>query len=75
MRQRSPFKTLDSVKKEIGERATTGLAVNSSYFEVRGRIRLGDRVLEQTSLVFRHNRTQVDVMYRDQVSSRDQPAS
>ena len=40
----------------------------SSYFEVRGRLRLDDRVLEQRSLVFRSG-LDMQVLQREQVST------
>ncbi|MDQ6680308.1 MAG: type II secretion system minor pseudopilin GspK [Pseudomonadota bacterium] len=77
MRQRSYFKTPAEIGREVpavlpldGAR----LATSSSFFEVRGRLRLGDRVLEQTSLVERQGLAVV-VLRRDRVASRDQPAS
>ena len=54
------------------------LSVNSSFFEVRGRLRLGTRVLEQISLVERRrqgNSSDVVVLRRERFSSLDQPAS
>lgn len=54
------------------------LSVNSAFFEVRGRLRLGTRVLEQISLVERRrqgNSSDVIVLRRERVSSLDQPAS
>jgi general secretion pathway protein K len=44
--------------------------VNSSFFEVRGRLRLADRVLEQVSLIERRGLTMV-VLRRERVSSLD----
>jgi len=57
VRQRSPFTDLAQVDRELTppvapvDRARIG--VTSSFFEVRGRLRLGERVLDQTSLVQR----------------------
>jgi len=54
------------------------LSVNTAFFEVRGRLRLGARVLEQVSLVERRrqgNSSDVIVLRRERVSSLDQPAS
>ena len=54
------------------------LAVTTKFFEVRGRLRLGTRVLEQISLVERRTAgttTDVVVLRRERVSSLDQPAS
>ena len=58
--------------------AKAKLSVNTSFFEVRGRLRLGSRVLEQISLVERRragNQPDVYVLHRERVSSLDQPAS
>ena len=55
VRQRSPFKSLDELSNVLGagnwrfER----LAVGSDFFEVRGRLRLEDNVIEQRHLVQR----------------------
>ena len=46
------------------------LAVTSSYFEVRGRLRLEDRMLEQRSLVERRGLDML-VLLREQVSTRE----
>lgn len=52
------------------------LSVNSAFFEVRGRLRLSDRVLEESSLVQRVQGRQVDVLRRERVASReDTPAA
>ncbi len=46
------------------------LAVGSNFFEVRGRLRLGDVVLEQRSLVQRRG-IDIVVLQRERVSGRD----
>ena len=51
--------------------ATTG--VNSDYFEVHGRLRLGDQVLEERSLVKRVNNNDVVVLRRERVSAVTAP--
>ena len=53
---------------------TSKLSVNSSFFEVRGRLRLADRVLEESSLVRRVAGRQVDVLRRERVASREDTA-
>ena len=55
VRQRDPFKTLGGSRRRSRARPAQPAAagVTSSFFEVRGRLRLGDRVLEQRSLVER----------------------
>ena len=53
------------------------LSVNSSFFEVRGRLRLGTRVLEQISLVERRRQgnSSDSLPRRERFSSLDQPSS
>lgn len=74
--QRRPFNTVAQAQLEI---PTIPLAnkvdVRSSYFEVRGRFRLGDRVLEQISLVQRPSNGVPTVLRRENVASRDQPGT
>jgi general secretion pathway protein K len=73
VRQRNPFHDLSQVAREVPALAPleqTRLAVNSSFFEVRGRLRLADRVLEQVSLIERRGLTMV-VLRRERVSSLD----
>jgi general secretion pathway protein K len=76
-RQRGAFKTLQDVEAQLpglGPLNAQQVTVTSSYFEVRGRLRLGDRVLEQRSLVQRIG-ADVIALQREQLSSRDQPGS
>jgi len=71
LRQRDPFKTLQAVEAQIpglGPLNGQQVSVVSSYFEVRGRLRLDDRVLEQRSLVFRSG-LDMQVLQREQVST------
>jgi len=77
IRQRSPFRDLPQVTREVPALPPlepTRLAVNSSFFEVRGRLRLADRVLEQVSLIERRGLTMV-VLRRHRVSSLDPGSS
>ena len=77
VRQRTPFKSLKDVETQIpnlAPLANQSLGVTSTFFEVNGRLRLGDRVLEQRSLVERRG-IDVIALQREQVSSRDQPGS
>lgn len=56
VRDREPFKTLEAAKAQLSgsfEWREADLAVTSDFFEVRGRMRLDDRVLEEVSLVQR----------------------
>ncbi|MBZ8138535.1 general secretion pathway protein GspK [Rubrivivax gelatinosus] len=60
-RQRSPFDNLEAVRALLPQGATAEenrVAIRSSYFEVRGRLRLEDRVVEQESLVQRRGADQ-----------------
>jgi general secretion pathway protein K len=75
VRQRTPFKTLQDVEAQIpglGPLPPQQISVSSNFFEVSGRLRLGDRMLEQRSLVERQGFNMV-ALQREQVSSRDRP--
>jgi general secretion pathway protein K len=66
-RQRDPFKTIGAVEAQLPSLAPLNpqqLGVQSNYFEVRGRLRLYDRVLEQRGL-------DILVLQRDQLASRE----
>lgn len=70
-RQRDPFKTLGAVEAQVPTLAPLNpqqLSVLSSWFEVRGKLRLEDRVLEQRSLVERRGLDML-VVQRELVSS------
>lgn len=74
-RQRQPFRTLDEVRAQLGEAVLvpTRLSVVSRHFEIMGRLRLDDRVLEERSLVQRRpdNRGARVVVLRRQRQSLD----
>lgn len=56
VRQRTPFKSLPEAQAQLPTGINlegAGLSVTSDFFEVRGRMRLDDRVLEETSIVQR----------------------
>ena len=74
LRQRTPFKDLSTFTAQVTALTplTAKLDVRSSYFEVRGRLRLVDRVLVERSLVFRRPSGQVDVLQRERISSLEQ---
>ena len=80
-RQRKHYDTVATLQAALPpnfDMAKVKLSVNSKFFEVRGRLRLGTRVLEQVSLVERRAAgvtTEVIVLRRERVSSLDQPAS
>lgn len=76
-RQRVPLKSIGDLKAlapNIAANVLGRLAVGSNFFEVRGRLRLGDVVLEQRSLVKRKG-TDVSVVHRERVSAREQSGS
>ena len=77
LRQRTPFGTVEKFKEQVPALDLTGarLDVKSSYFEVRGRIRLGERVLVERSLVHRQQNGQVDVLRRERIASLEQAGS
>lgn len=66
VRQRSPFDTLAAAAKHLpGTVALDAerVDVKSSFFEVRGRLRLGDRALEERSLVHRQGRDVIPLQH------------
>jgi general secretion pathway protein K len=74
VRQRTPFKDIATFTAQISGLAplTAKLDVRSSYFEVRGRLRLVDRVLVERSLVQRLPGGTVNVLQRERVASLEQ---
>ena len=74
IRQRTPFRDVPAFAAQIPTLTplSAQLTTLSNYFEVRGRLRLADRVLEQRSLVRRLPNGQVDVLQRERVASLDQ---
>jgi general secretion pathway protein K len=76
-RQRVPLKSvadLTALAPSVPPANLNRLAFGSHYFQVRGRLRLGDIVLEQRSLVKRNGPTVV-VLQRERVSAREQAGS
>jgi len=74
-RQRNYFKStgemLALVPKNIADAVLPSqISVSSAYFEVRGRLRLGDRALEESSLMERRGTT-IAVLSRQRENSRD----
>ena len=72
-RQRVPIKSrpdLKALAPSVPDASLERVTWGSAYFEVRGRLRLGDVVLEQRSLVHRRGLS-VEVVQRERVSSRD----
>lgn len=72
-RKRTPFKMLEDLKPYIpavGMLEPGRVAVGTGFFEVRGKLRLVDRVLEESSLVERRG---LDILplQRRRVNSRD----
>ncbi len=76
VRQRSPFEDMKKFEAQVPSLAPLAarpqLSVNSSFFEVRGRLRLSDRLLEETSLLQRVQGRQIDVLRRERLASRDE---
>jgi len=72
-RQRTPFKKQADILAQLPGRKAEELAgvdVVTSYFEVRGRLRLSERVLEQRSLIKREQRT-ITVLSSERINSND----
>ena len=71
-RARQPLRNLAEAAELLGKGVTLNereVDVRSSFFEVRGRLRLDQRVLEVQSLVQRRNGLQVVAIQRQQLSS------
>jgi general secretion pathway protein K len=78
-RQRQPFRNFDDVKAQLPPTVAQALSqtrasIVSSFFEVRGRLRLEDRVLEESSLVERRG-IQIISLSRRREMSRESPTS
>ena len=76
-RQRVPLKSvgdLTPLAPSVPTANLNRLAFGSNYFQVRERLRLGDVVLEQRSLVKRNGPTVV-VLQRERISAREQAGS
>jgi len=69
-RQRTPFKKPEDITAQLRDMDVSGLGIETGYFEVRGRLRLSDRVLEQRSLLRRDGRT-VTVVSSERINSND----
>jgi general secretion pathway protein K len=69
-RQRTPFKTLSEVHDQVPGITLSAqrIDVSSRFFEVRGRLRLEDHVLEESSLVERRGLNIVSLSRRRQSS-------
>ena len=75
LRLRAPFSAVADAEAVLGAGSLAGpigqrLGTQSSFFEVRGRLRLEDRVLEESSLVQR-NGIEVFTVQRERVASRE----
>jgi len=72
-RQRTPFASLSAFKsKATGAQADARIDVRSKFFDVRGRLRMADRVLVERSLVELVSPTNViKVLHRERESSLD----
>ena len=77
VRQRTPFKTVAELQAQAPSLDLTNakLDVRSSFFEVRGRLRLADRILEERSLVQRIANGQSRILERQRISSRESTGS
>lgn len=72
-RERNPFKTLADASRLLpaleGQLTDTQHGTRSRFFEVRGRLRLDDAVVEERSLVVRNN-LDVRVGWRERIAGR-----
>ena len=65
-RERDFFKDLADARLQRADTAWAG--VNSSFFEVRGRLRLNDVALEEVSVVRRTGRNRVSTLWRERAA-------
>jgi general secretion pathway protein K len=75
-RERKPFKSIEDARPLLPPRITLDprtVGVQTNYFIVRGRLRLGERVLEEESLVQRRQ-LEVVALQRERVSLQLAPA-
>ena len=75
VRQRTPFADLSKVKTQAPNLDLTKVSVASNFFEVRGRLRLAERILEERSLVQRLPNFKSLVLERERISSRESSGS
>jgi general secretion pathway protein K len=76
VRQRTPFRSLAEAQKNLPpgiELSPSQVSTTTRYFDVQGRLRLGDRVLQEHSLIERRGATVLAVR-RERVNLTD-PAS
>ena len=76
-RETRHFRSLEDARTLLGasyDRAAGSLAVASSYFEVRGRLRLDSAVVEERSLVFKQ-RGEVRTLWRERGGFTHMPAA
>lgn len=73
VRQRTPFQSRADFVAQLPAppAANKNIAVGSGFFEVRGRLRLGDRLLEERSLLQRLPSGQVNVIGSERITGRD----
>ncbi len=74
VRERTPFLSIGDGAKVLGESEIPQIAdqyhgVRSDYFEVRGRLRLDDTIIEERSLVVRRN-LDVRIVWRERFTRR-----
>lgn len=75
-RQRNPFKDVNDITNVLGNaqgQTGNGTAVTSSYFEITGRLRLEDSIMQKRYLVSR-NGQDIRVMFETSVSGMDMQA-
>jgi len=73
VRQRAPFKTLEQAKGQLPGSITVDpqrVGTSSNFFEIHGRLRLDDRVLDESSLVERRG-LEIVPLSRQRENSRE----
>jgi general secretion pathway protein K len=75
-RQRAPFKKLEDIKQYLPPASVPQakrIGVASEFFEIRGRLRLEDKVLEERTLVRRNADLSVEQIFRERVNNPATP--
>ncbi|MES2890299.1 MAG: type II secretion system minor pseudopilin GspK [Pseudomonadota bacterium] len=76
-RQRAPMSGPEDLKKVLSASVKLepmpNIAYQTNYFEIRGRLRLDDKVLEERSLIHRKDYRNIKTVYRERLNLRSDP--
>lgn len=76
-RQRTPMSSPEDLKKVLSASVKLepmpNIAYQTNYFEIRGRLRLDDKVLEERSLIHRKDGRSIKTVFRERLNLRSDP--